>query len=74
VLLIFSALVGIHIYFIYAVYGQSPSRKTRSSQFHALRITVKLRMTFLQPELFCVAESVHSIPLTCIIQYCRHAV
>ena len=24
-LLIFSALVGIHIYFIYAVYGQSPS-------------------------------------------------
>jgi len=31
-------------------------------------------MALLQPEMFCVAKSVHSISLTCIIQYCRHAV
>ena len=31
-------------------------------------------MALLQPELFCVAKSVHGTPLTCIIQYCRHAV
>jgi len=34
VLLIFSALVGIHIYFIYAVYGQSPSTPKSTSASH----------------------------------------
>jgi hypothetical protein len=50
------------------------NRKTRFSQFHVLLITLQLGMVLLQTELFCVAKTVHSIPLTCIIQYCRHAV
>jgi len=48
--------------------------KTRFAQFHALRITLQLDVALLQTELFCVAKTVYSIPLTCIIQYCRHAV